>query len=385
MEGCERMGNGMGTKHLPKWLAVLRKVLSFPTAVVIILIAFALVISRTASQKILALETYDRILSETHLVERSHGMVANWIITSGLQISSNSNPPYLSAVTARDWESVAEVALPEAWYSDALRGAFVAVLDWFKRDGQDYPQVQIDLIPIKNILNGPNGALAILPLMKNIPDCPVGETVVITKYVATGLISCWPAQDSLVGPAAEIAKDMARLFADQITVSSIIDQGYLPQTALDRLRQAHTTVKQVQEWNIWFLVIGLLLLALYCGLNASSIEMLLRSLLLPLYGTAGLTLLFTAVMYVLSGWVLGPALAGGMAGAPIETQSLLLDILRSLTKILTAVWGMYGVLALVAGILIHAAFLLLKAHHSRSNRKAALPAQTYLRIKKPIR
>lgn len=379
------MGNGMGTKHLPKWLDVLRRVLSFPTAVVIILIAFTLVISRTSSQKILALETYERILSETHLVERSHGMVADRIITSGLQISSNSNPPYLSAVTARDWESVAEVVLPEAWYSDALRGTFVAVLDWFKGDGQEYPQVKIDLIPIKNILKGPNGALAILPLMKNIPDCPVGETVVITKYVATGLISCWPAQDSLVGPAAEIAKDMARLLADQITFSSMVDQGYLSQTALDRLRQTHTTMKQVQELNIWFLVTGLLLLVLYCGLNASSIEGLLRSLLLPLYGTAGLILLFTAAMYVLSGWVLGPVLAGGMAGTPIETQSLLLDILRSLTKILTAVWGKYGVFALVAGILIHAAFLLFKAHRSRSNRKAALPAQTYLRIKKPIR
>jgi hypothetical protein len=375
----------MGKKSLPKWVDVLRGILSFVTAIAIILIAFVSVLTWTVIQKTLALATYDRILADTHFTERSHGMVANWIITSGLQAVSNSSPLYLSAVTMQDWESVAEVVLPQEWYADALREILTAVLDWFRGDGLEDPGVQIDLIPVKEVLNGPNGSLAILPLMKDIPDCSDGDVVVITKYGPSGLLSCWPADKSLTAPAAEIAQDTARLLTDQISLSSMIAQGYLPQTTLESLRRAQAMLKQAQRWNTRMMWVGLLLLILYGGLNSLTLQRLLNSLLFPLYGTAGLILLFTALVYALSEWSLGPVLAGLLAGVPIETQSLLLDGLGSLSAILEKAWIVFGVATLALGILVHAASTLFKALRNRPKKAAPVQASSYLRIKKSVR
>jgi hypothetical protein len=367
----------------PKMNKQLRRGLSFLTATLFVLLLFIVIFIWSLYTTLTSDTTYERVMRETNLAERSRGMIANLIFSAGLITQNNQAPVYFQNISMQSWERVAEAAFPTNWISENLGIILHSITVWFiGSDGQD-PEILIDLLPVKAALSGPAGVNAILPLLQDVPTCPESNTE-IQFYGAERVLSCWPAEKSLIEPARKIADDTAAILPDQITLEDMKTQNIIRSESLISLMKLRTQIQKYTDWLLIGLGIDIFLLCIYGMLLYSPLEVLLRRLAYPLYVTGGMLLGVTFAWHSFIQWGLSPLLAGLLSDLTVAAQTLLQDIINSLTVKIEQLWITWAIALLASGVAFHVLSAGLLIWKKRQSPKSAT-TQVIVKVKKQIR
>jgi hypothetical protein len=291
--------------------------------------------------------TYTRLIEQTGATERSRGLIADLLVSYALQGKANSQA--FQRISMQSWESVAEIVIPGEWFENNLKSAIQGVLSWLGEDKDNYPKVDIGLIPIKDALNDSNGILAILPLLQNVPACQTSANYQITYFGTEYLVSCWPENKSLIEPAAYIAKSTAAAIPNSVSIESLEIQGLITKNGLEDIQKTRLGLRVWESGMRMSVWICSLLFSLYALLNSSTVSYLVKRLSLPLYLTGGLCFVFVIAWHYFIEWGIGPLMTASLLNIRIEAQNLLLDIIRELSKILEIRW------LILVGVLIGSA------------------------------
>jgi len=273
-------------------------------------------------------ESWHMVVQETRLGERSRSLLAHFVVSSALQ--SGQQADFVGDFSLRSWESVAEILFPVEWVETSYRETIDAFLGWVHSNQSGYPLVELDLIPVKQTLSGPRGALAVLPLMQGFPSCEPGFSQV--TLLADQLITCLPPDQDLTFFAGLIARSIVNYLPNQISLQSLAQAGVLPAQIEKNLEQARSGVKTAQAAAILGMRASLLLFCLYAWLRLTDWLAWLRKLALPLYLAGGLTALLIGTWHFSLAW--GGRMAGTMlfSQVDVETQAWMLDGLKAFSS-----------------------------------------------------
>lgn len=333
---------------------------------------------------ILDAATYIQLMEKLDLTARSRGIVADLLVSTAIQ-TENEHHIY-QEISIQTWESVAEVVIPDAWLGATYSAISQTFLTWLAGHQILYPPLNIDLSLVKNILTGPDGVLAVLPLLQDVPDCEMeGQLVEIIYFGPNNLVNCWPKNESLIAPAGFIAQTIGDFIPASLTPETLVSMGVMDQTMLDDLLRFRASLRLLESGLRLLAWLGTLFLTLYGLINSSSLAKLMHRLPLPLYLTVGFSLLLMTGIHFFMEWGSGPLISTGLSGMRLEAQILAVDFMREFLAILEIRWleriaEIFGVAVLInAACWIAGRFLL------RQKPASPTPARNKFRIKQQFR
>jgi hypothetical protein len=254
------------------------------------------------------------------LSRRARGLAVQLWFQQNLATAGVFLPGHLLDPPAHTWEAVAEGLLPPDWLAAQAHGAVDAFYDWLAGEDQ-LPDLQFDLRPVRERLQSPAGAAALLPLLADARPCLPEEAPLAEHAAATGagvFVPCLPPGANLEALARATANRTAQQMPPVLDVPALARSGALAPETLAQLLQARRWARWVEALlRLWF-NFCLLLLVLNALASARTWAGLLASPAPPLAVAGVVTLLFAPLVY-------GMALAAGPQAAlePVETSGLL--------------------------------------------------------------
>jgi hypothetical protein len=374
----------MTTRRIVRFIAELvRRIL-----LVVLLASFALVVTGTLLVNILSntlLDTgaWHRLIDETQLAARSRTLVADFLVTYSLKASQSTT--FLENYPLNTWEGVAEVLLPTEWVQQNLYTVVDTTIGWMKGEQSGLPDFTLDLSPVLSSLQGDQGALAILPLLQNIPACPADSSD--AQVMVGDLMSCLPGNKDLTGYASVISSLIAKTLPAEISLSNLESMHLVSSQTYQSLEKVRSAVRGTQSLVQLGLRLSLLLLSLYALLNSPAPRRVFRTLAWPLYAAGGLSLVMLIGWQLFSDLGLGLAITGLFPGTKLEEQALLADMLRFISGSIVRDWLVWIAALIGLAVLIQVlTFVVTKAIQVlKDRRKVEEPAQGPTRLRKQFR
>ena len=359
---------------------------------ILLAVSFALVLSLSLLLQAFittftALETYDSVLEQARVVDRSQGLITRYLISPAIQKESSQDVAYLNLlreIPLETWEKIARSILPSEWVEENIDLIVISVLEWVDTDEAPFPDITLDLSPLILELRSPKGSLAILPIIQQIPACPPGYTE--SALVGQNEIPPCISENSNIIVMAEYTAEMVAIsLPERISTSSLIGMELIDPGILSVARRVHAGVETAQAMFILGLRAALLLLVLYALMHTASIAALLKSLTLPLY-LAGIMLALVlggGYIFLQVGWI--GKLVTLLVGLDIHFQAVLADILRASGYLVIQKPIGWSILLVVLGLAI--SLLLTIAAHWKKWRTTRLtqPTKQPVRIRKQFR
>lgn len=321
--------------------------------VIVVLICFVLVTTITSllsaiHATVLSHENWHHLIDETQLAERSRGIIADLLVTYALRTVQEDT--YLEDYPRQTWQGVAEVILPTHWVYENLTHIVDSSLDWLHNPRATLPQVSLDLSPVIVTLRGPQGALSVLPLMQSIPIC--GDDVREIEFMTDQLMTCLPEGRDLTRYGAIIAASVVSGLPEQVSIETLQSAGLIKEDVyllLSKIRAAQQVMNGALSFGFR---LALFFLCLFALLQSPAWKRVASTLPRPFYAAAGFSLLLLVAWYIFLQWGLGLAVTVGLSALELETQVLLVDFVRALSRILTTTWLRWILILLGAGLLL---------------------------------
>jgi hypothetical protein len=342
--------------HSNKNITTMRKLLHWlhSIASVLLMISCVLIISITlfAFSVLSTLRNprpYVELIHKQDAAERSRGLLVSLFVSYALQ-SGASNTSFLADYPLQTWESVAEVLVPKDWLETNAQMVVNAIFDWLDHPDRQAPQFQFDLSPIIQTLRGPQGALAILPLLDNITTCPhqVQEIIIM----GDNLVSCLPNNQDITSIAQKISQQVADRILEEVSLTTLQQAQVIQDNTIQimiKIRQGVYLSDRIL--NLGFRL-SLLAISLYALLHASSLKCLISSLPLLLYLSAGLSLLLLGVTHLFLNFGLSTTLTTVLPYLEPEVKDFLVDSVHSMSRGVEKEWLLVSIGLLSTAIVI---------------------------------
>lgn len=302
--------------------------LSFTVLMALTVMAFA------TQRQFLRPEPYTEALAEVNAYERAPRILGELLITvfndartAGVamqlpfpEISQSDVELFLSLLLPRDWlQSQTEIVVRRA----------VADLN----DQQPQTPAVISLVEIKERLNGPQGAQALLAVIETRPVCGATDLSALTcGFNLAGEITCRPPglNFEICGAALGLAAGgIAALAPDQVDLDTVLQLSDPISAPLrDYARRYASAISLLARFG-WFVALPFLLGATLFGVR--SFTGWLRWWGAPLLGVAAFLLPVAAITLIWPTWYVAAPLAELAQVAPALTQ-LLTDVVRTLSQ-----------------------------------------------------
>lgn len=321
-------------------------------------------------------DSYTIVLQSTQLVSRVRYLAAD-ILMSSISHSTTTSP-FFKTIPATDWDMAFDYFLPQTWVVQVINSFYTSSLGWIMDSSRPLPDVMVDLHPVKEAIQSPNGILGILQLMQNAPTC-INARNSITLW-GEDIITCLPPANNLTVYSRMFAAGIANGMVHQETISRLLN--FNAQTVFSKVR----TGLVAYQWALQTLDhLSLFLLCLFALLNSISLRRLLSSLKWPFYAAGGFSLLLLGARVLLvmvdRNYVLGLFPAELQA----ETQSLLLDIIVAITGIISQYWLPWAIGLLILGMVIHGLDIVVEQTARRSKGQMHATTERPLRIRRQFR
>jgi hypothetical protein len=314
---------------------LLRGVLLVTLVVSFAIVTVVLIIGWAATDVLSEPATFYDLIAEVNIAERARGFLANFIISYAIE-SDQSNVEFLEKYQLTTWETVAAVIIPEEWLESHLNDAIASLFVWLDDPELQVPDYVVDLIPIKEVLHSPVGAMAILPLLQEFPICEsdIDEIIIF----GDSLITCIPKDRDTTSIAQKIAGTVAESLQDKISTTSLQQAGLVQIESIQTLLQIRAGKSIIHDGLELGLRFSILLFGLYAVFQSSSPKHLLKSLSLPLYITGGILLLLYGVLYFFLETGLELTIRNLFPYLTLEVQNLSVEILYTLGKQIGVKW-----------------------------------------------
>lgn len=358
-----------------------RKTLSFVLIVLFALVVTTTILGRALTNTLTSPGTYDTLFRQTHMAQRGQAIVADFIVSYALRTGEPGS--FVEEFPLRTWETVAQVILPVDWLDANLHATAEAVLDWLDDAQSPAPDLTLDLSPVIETLRGPQGSLAILPLLQSVPPC----TADVTEFTVLGggLVSCLPRNQDLTVIAQRIASAIADYLPKEVSVTSLQEAGIVRPETIQAMGQVRARIRALDAALILGVRLSLLILSLCALLQSSSLRRLLKALAVPLYAAGGLSLLLLGIVHAFLRWGLGIAVTTSLPLLSLEAQALLADSVRTLGRIVEGQWLYWSASLVGAALLAHMLSYGLNKVQRRLTREPVEQPRQRQRIRKQFR
>lgn len=363
---------------------VLRKISRIGLVILFMLSATLAILGNPLHDMLLDTNTYIQLMDNLDYIDRSQGVVADLLVSTAIQ-TENEHFIYRE-VSIQTWESVAEVVLPNGWLESSYSSIMKVFFTWLDGNQVLFPPISIDLSPIKEILSGSDGVLAVLPLLQDVPDCVIeNQMLEIIYFGPDSLINCWPKNESLIEPAGFIAQTIGEFIPDSLTPESLGAMGVIDQSMLDFLLKARTILRISEDGLQLLIWLSGLLLTLYGLMHSRSLPKLMRRLPLPLYLTLGLCLICIIGLHFFIEWGAGEFISSALSGSRSEIQILAMDFVQGFFTKLEIRW--ISLLGIIFGIslLIDVACRIVRSIQNQKETARPSPDSERIRIKQQFR
>ena len=358
------------------FLEGVRWLLAFLVLLLLVVTATVDLFGRALQSTALDPASYASVLASTRFVSRSSSLVADVLVSSISR--STTTPPFFKTIPARDWDMAFDNILPQAWVDQVIHAMVTSTLEWIADSSRPLPDVTVDLTPVKEGVQSSNGALAILQLLQNAPTCLTARNS-ITLW-GEDIITCLPPANNLVYYSRLFAIGIVNGMANQEPISRLL--SFNAQAIFSKVRAAidvYTLALRTFDRLI------LLLLCLYLLLNSITLRRLLSSLKWPFYLAGGASLLILGARLAVV--ILDQNLMVRLlpVGLQTETQSLLVDVIASITGLLSQHWLPWAVGLILIGLAFHGLEIAVGRIAGRLNGQSQAMAERPLRIRGQFR
>jgi hypothetical protein len=237
----------------------------------------------------------DRLIAQSRISERGRGWMA-MVMVSYLATAEGNREFHLPNYSYTVWDSVGELILPSEWLEDHLRLNTKEFVTWLGDPQTSLPAFHLEFSPIKRFLAGPRGGLAILPLLQQVPTCPVGITRV--SIMQDSLVTCLPIGQDITVIAQSIAEWIGASIPQEMSMDSLQESGLLPVEEMASLQKLRETSQALEAALILAFRLALLALGLFALLQSASIQRLVKSLPFPLFLAGGFSLACLALAHI---------------------------------------------------------------------------------------
>jgi hypothetical protein len=288
-------------------------------------------------------DTYYTFIEESRFIERSRGIIADLLVTYALG-SGRVEATFLKAYPIQNWERMAEILLPVNWVEASLVNITEATLHWIENPESQTPEFSIDLSPVIMILRSPKGALAVLPLLQNVPACPPDVTEI--TFFGDNLVSCLQEQQDITSIGQQIANSISDTLVEEVTFSTLQQDNLLTPETTQSLLKVKAGLSASEVGLSLAVRLSLSILSLYALLHSSSMKNLLTALPIPFYVAGIFSLLLLGIYkgFLLFGlsWVI----SGTFPLFNPEVRNLIDDFIQALSGRIISTW-LFGSILLV--------------------------------------
>jgi hypothetical protein len=368
--------------YIYKLLFLLRTLARWITAIGFVFFSILAIVSWSLVNLISTPTNYSLVLNQSQFAKRSRAPLADFLVSYSATLDMNT--AFLKDYPLQVWEDVAGVILPENWIAtnaDQLSKDFV---NWLTDDKVLLPEFTIDLNEPLQELRGPSGALAILPLLENVPECSP-DTHTITLMKNGELVSCLPLQNNLTDIAQTNAQIIASVLPTSISTASLDQAGIITPELFIDLTRVRLIYKALTDFTVLSVRLSLLFLGLYLLLNISGGKLSWRRLPWIFLVTSLLTILAGGFLWVMVSWPNSPLISGFTIGFQSEISAFLQDLVRSTAKLLVKDWIYAAMAFLGISILFFILFALIDRIKNLLNPTETIVPEEKIRIRKEFR
>lgn len=365
-----------------KLLFLLHTLARWITAIGFVLCSMLAIVGWSFVNLISTPTNYSLVLNQSQFAKRSRAPLADLLVSYSATLDMNT--AFLKDYPLQVWEDVAEVILPDDWIAtnaDQLSKEFVI---WLTDDKVLLPEFTIDLNEPLQELRGPSGALAILPLLENVPECSPG-TRTITLMQNGELVSCLPAQNNLTDIAQTNAQIIASMLSTSISTESLDQAGIITPELFINLTRVRLIYRALTDFTVLSIRLSVLFLSLYLLLNAFGGKPSWRRLPWIFMVTSLLVMLAGGLLWIMVSWPNSPLMSSLTIGFQSEISAFLQDLVRSTAKLLVKDW-IYAAMALLGiSILLFILFALIDRIRKLLNPTETIVPEEKIRIRKDFR
>ena len=232
---------------------------------------------------------------------------------------------------------------------DNLQEITRAALDWLGNTEYQVPQFTIDFSSIIQALRGPQGALAVLPLLQDIPPCaPDVKEIVI---MGGSLVSCLPDTQDITPIGRTLARSVANSIMIEVSFTPLQQAGIVTSQTIQVMEKIRGGIRAVDLFLVVGFRLALLILCFYAVLHSASSRALLAALPAPLFVAGSLSLALLGIFQAYLEVGLELSMTAFFPGLKLEAQALLVDLVLTASQGLKKQW-LYGSLILLAAGLV---------------------------------
>ncbi|MGH2522671.1 MAG: hypothetical protein ACRDH2_09240 [Anaerolineales bacterium] len=194
----------MRTDSAPLDLSALSSLLRWPALALFVVCATLYLLTLSLAATVFRPEAYHRMLDDLRIGERARLTVTQVGLTHALPLTAGEDRARdLPELSSTAWEAMTEELIPVEWVNTQAHRMVDEVFAWMEGDDPlpSGASGEADLGLVIDRLQSPNGALALLPLLSNLPDCAPGETPTGQGVYA----SCLPAEGDVEALARQTA------------------------------------------------------------------------------------------------------------------------------------------------------------------------------------
>lgn len=359
-----------------------RKIASFLFAILFSVTMTILIVGNLLVETFHNVSARDQIIQQSHLAERSRGLLANFMVSYIIQ-SEQSQGIQMPQYPLPVWDNVADAILPVEWVEQHLQTNLILLFDWLYDPDLLFPDFYIDFRPVIQSLQSTRGALAILPLMQHIPSCAPNTTTI--TIMRESLVSCLPRDQDITSIAQAVARWIASTLPGEVSVTRLQLAGMVSPDSFLFLSRIRAGARALDIGLVFVSRLALLFLGFYMLLNSSSPKKLLHSLPLPLIGAGGLSLLLLASVHLVLKYTLTLVTSSLFSHLGSDLQFLIADIIREILQAIRWPWFTSSFLLIIVAVILLLAWLI---NDRLAKRKQKLPPGRFTqrqRIRKQFR
>jgi hypothetical protein len=280
----------------------------------------------------------------------------------------------------RDWERLIVDATPEDWFEQEVNVLVNKLLIWLVSNPTSTPILQLNLVPVKELLKSPEAVQVMIPFLQYLPVCRDDPPL-----FGGELLSCLPPRSDWTALARYQAYAIDSFLPEKVTLDSLHEAGFLGMEPAQIFISVHSYVHLFSRLKRLLLSWSLFLLCIYGLLNSSSLKKLSKSMKIPFFISGGVLLIFFLAAQSTNHFLFSSVIQQYLAGARWEFQNLIIEAVNATANLLASSLLIAGFFCIVVGFIAHFIAIKLDRFEGKKSEKNALATGYRLPTRKVYR
>ncbi|MBW6473336.1 MAG: hypothetical protein K0B14_09455 [Anaerolineaceae bacterium] len=246
------------------------------------------------------------------------------------------------------------------------------------------PDISINLSQPLEILRSQQGALAVLPLLQNIPFCE--NKIVWLDINPNELPECLPLGINYVETSQKIAISFSDSIMEEIDLTVLNSQGYLTPKTIKMINDIHNIYSILIKSRLHAFTGSILLFLIYSGIKIKQSKKKVKIIFLPLIFAGVFSLILILISWAIMKWGWSLYITFNLVYLDTRIFNLINDLGIQLSNLLLKSWLIYTVIILIVSLILWAIANLAQVYYgNKVSSEPELDIKSHRTIKKQFR